>query len=150
MTELKKYRLGFDFSALVLFLLIMVPNFIWFAVPAPDDVLRTASSSAALDAVGSACQALTVAALCLVVRRERKELRATPLMVSAAVCCLVYFACWAVYYAGIVNAAVILGLTLSPCGALLLFAVGRGNIVAVVPGAVFTVCHFIHGLSIFL
>lgn len=33
-----KYRFGFDFWGLILFLLVMVPNFIWFAVPAPNDV----------------------------------------------------------------------------------------------------------------
>ena len=29
-----KYRLGFSIWALLLFLAVMIPNFIWFAVPA--------------------------------------------------------------------------------------------------------------------
>ncbi len=37
----KEYKLGFDRYGLLLFLLIMLPNFIWFAVPAPNDALRT-------------------------------------------------------------------------------------------------------------
>ena len=37
---MKKYRFGFDVWALVLFFIIMIPNFVWFVVPAPNDILR--------------------------------------------------------------------------------------------------------------
>ena len=40
---MKKYNLCFDIWGLVLFLAIMIPNFIWFAIPAPKDILRTNS-----------------------------------------------------------------------------------------------------------
>lgn len=40
MKILKKYTLGFDIWGLIIFLIIMIPNFIWFAVPAPNDILR--------------------------------------------------------------------------------------------------------------
>ena len=40
---LKKYKMGFDIWALVLFVVIMIPNIIWFAIPAPNDILRTES-----------------------------------------------------------------------------------------------------------
>jgi hypothetical protein len=43
MKLLKPYRFGFDIWGLLLFLLVMLPNFIWFAVPAPNDVLRAES-----------------------------------------------------------------------------------------------------------
>ena len=39
----KKYKMGFDVWALVLFIAIMIPNIIWFAIPAPNDILRTES-----------------------------------------------------------------------------------------------------------
>ena len=35
---IKSYRFGFEVWGLVLFLVIMLPNFIWFIVPAPDDI----------------------------------------------------------------------------------------------------------------
>lgn len=94
MTGMKQYKFGFDFSALVLFLLIMTPNFIWFAIPAPNDVLRTVSSPVILDTAASICQVLMVTTLCLLINRNRERLRATPLIVSAAVCCLLYFVSW--------------------------------------------------------
>ncbi len=52
---LKKYRLRFDIWGLLLFLIIMAPNFIWFAVPAPNDVLRTDSVTETLDTAASVC-----------------------------------------------------------------------------------------------
>lgn len=146
----KQYKFGFDFPAFVLFLLIMTPNFIWFAIPAPNDVLRTASSPAILDATASICQVLMVSTLCLLINRERERLRATPLMVSAVVCCLLYFVSWAVYYAGVVNAVVIVGLTLLPCGAFLLFAADRKNMIAVVWTLLFTFLHLMHGIKILI
>lgn len=145
---MRQYKFGFDVPAFILFLLIMAPNFIWFAIPAPNDVLRVTSSPAALDAASSVCQILMVAALCLLVNREKERLRATPLTVWAAVCCLLYFVCWAVYYTGIVNAAIILGLTLLPCGAFLLFAVARKNKIAAGLAVLFALLHLIHGIII--
>lgn len=37
---MKKYNFSFDVWGLAVFLIIMMPNCIWFAVPAPNDVLR--------------------------------------------------------------------------------------------------------------
>ena len=53
---LKKYRFGFDAAALVLFIIVMIPTFIWLAVPAPDDVLRKVSETPVTDMIGSICQ----------------------------------------------------------------------------------------------
>ena len=41
-----------------MFIIIMIPNFIWFAVPAPNDILRADSITKAVDTAGSACQVL--------------------------------------------------------------------------------------------
>ena len=57
---LKKYRFGFDISGLVIFLIVMIPNFIWFAVPAPNDILRNESVTAIVDMIGSIFQVLFI------------------------------------------------------------------------------------------
>ena len=49
-----RYRFGFDVWGLLLFLLVMLPNFIWFAVPAPNDILRTESVTPVVDVIASA------------------------------------------------------------------------------------------------
>ena len=57
---LKEYKFGFNIYGLLLFLIIMIPNFIWFAVPAPNDVLRTESVTEVIDTIASVCQVLMV------------------------------------------------------------------------------------------
>lgn len=49
----RKYRVGFDFRGLILFLIIMIPNFIWFIVPAPNDILRNDSLTPHIDMIAS-------------------------------------------------------------------------------------------------
>ena len=48
---LQKYKLSFDIWGLLLFLIIMIPNFIWFAVPAPNDILRANSITETVDTI---------------------------------------------------------------------------------------------------
>lgn len=147
---MRKYKLVFDPWGLLVFLTVMLPNFIWFAVPSPNDILRRESVTPVLDGVGSVCQVLFVAALCVVVNREREPLRMTALMWSCAVCGLLYYLGWLLYYRGIIHPAVILLLTVPPCTAFLLFAIDRKNYIAAAPAAVFSVCHLIYGLVNFV
>ena len=145
-----RYRFGFDIWGLLLFLLVMLPNFIWFAVPAPNDILRTESVTPAVDILGSIFQVLTVACLCFVIRKERSKFRFSPLVVATTVCIATYYIGWASYYAGITAPWVILLLTLPPCLAFILFAIDRKNLPAAVSAAGFTVCHSIFGVVNYL
>ena len=71
MWNLKNYKFGFDPWGLGLFLVIMLPNCIWFAVPAPNDILRAESVTPLLDTVGQVLQVVLAAALCGVVNTAR-------------------------------------------------------------------------------
>lgn len=143
---LKKYRFGFDVSGLVVFLIVMIPNFIWFAVPASNDVLRNESVTAIVDMIGSICQVLFVGSLCIIINKERSKLRFSPLIVLTIICIVLYFTGWVLYYNGIVNPLVIVFLTLPPCLVFIFFALDRKNITAVVPAVCFTICHLIYGI----
>ena len=83
---MKNYKFTFDVWGLAVFLIIMIPNFIWFAVPAPDDILRSESKTAVVDAIGSVCQVLFAAALCLIKNKDCGKLRITPKIIAAACC----------------------------------------------------------------
>ena len=72
---LKKYKFGFDIWGLVIFLIVMIPTFIWSAVPAPNDILRSESKTQIIDVIGSVCQVLFVAILCVLINQERKKLK---------------------------------------------------------------------------
>lgn len=148
--RLKKYKLSFDIGGLLLFLIIMIPNFIWFSVPAPNDVLRADSVTGVVDTIASICQVLIIIALCIFVNRRSEKFRMTPLMIAVIICCLLYFASWIGYYSGMVNAVIILGLTIPPCLAFMFYAIDRKNMIAVVPISIFTFCHLIYGVANFI
>lgn len=142
----KKYKIGFDIWGLIIFLIIMLPNFIWFAVPAPNDILRTESVTVVIDVIGSICQVLITFSLCAFINSERKKLRFTKTIIIVICCCVIYFASWMLYYLGTTNTIVILGLTIPPCMAFLFFAIDRKNYISIIPISIFTICHFIYGV----
>lgn len=142
----KKYKIGFDIWGLIIFLIIMLPNFIWFAVPAPNDILRTESVTVVIDAIGSICQVLIAFSLCAFINSERKKLSFTKTIIIVICCCVIYFASWMLYYLGTTNTIVILGLTIPPCMAFLFFAIDRKKYISIIPISIFTICHFIYGV----
>lgn len=142
---IKKYRISFNIGGLAVFLVIMLPNFIWFAMPAPNDILRADSATKIVDAVASICQALFVAALCMIRNKECEKIRITP-FIRTAVCCVVfYYIGWIFYYLGFANFLIILSLIIFPCFTFLFFAIDRKNFIAIILIAVFTVCHLVYG-----
>lgn len=143
---MKKYRFGFDIWGAVIFLTVMIPNFIWFAVPAPNDILRKTSVTEVADIIGSVLQAVFVGSICFLINKERNALRLSPMIKAAAVCIVLYFAGWILYYNGLAGAGVIISLTLLPCLAFIFFALDRKNMIAVFSAAGFTVCHLIYGI----
>ena len=143
---LKKYKMGFDIWGLIVFLIVMIPNFIWFAVPAPNDILRKESVTVVIDTIGSIFQMLMIFSLCVFISLERKKLSFTKTIIAVFWCCVIYFASWMFYYLGITNAVVILGLTIPPCMAFLFFAIDRKNYISIIPISIFTICHFMYGV----
>ena len=147
---LKRYKLSFEICGLLLFLIVMIPNFIWFAIPAPNDILRTKSITETVDTVASVCQILMIVAICIIRNRESKKLCISPFIIMAAACYLLYVASWIAYYSGMTNVVVILGLTIPPCLAFLFFSIDRKNGIALIPISIFTICHLVYGVVNFI
>lgn len=147
---LKKYKFSFDVWGFLLFLIIIVPNFIWFFIPAPNDILKTESITEVIDTVASVCQVLMITVLCIFRNRESKKFSINPLIIVVMICCVLYFMCWIAYYMGIMNAIIILGLIILPCLAFLFFSIDRKNRIAVILTLVFMVCHLMYGLANFI
>lgn len=147
---LKNYKLSFEIWGLLLFLIVMIPNFIWFAIPAPNDILRAESITEMVDTAASVCQILMIVAICIFRNRESKKLCITPHIIMVAICYLLYVASWIAYYNGMANVIVILGLTIPPCLAFLFFAIDRKNGIALIPISIFTICHLVYGVVNFI
>lgn len=144
------YKFGFDIWGLVLFAVIMLPNAVWFFVPAPNDVLRLQSVTEGTDIIASVLQTIFVAAMCFIINKKRDKLTLSPYVFASVCCVVIYFITWILYYNSIVNPAVILSLCISPCLAFLFFAFDRKNVIAVIPISGFMVCHIIYGAVNFI
>jgi hypothetical protein len=147
---LKKYTMGFEGWALLLFAAVMLPNILWSFLPAPNDVLRAESITPVTDGIASFCQMLMVFCLVCIRRTDRRPVQANGAVLGCIGCVLLYWLAWGCYYAGIVHPAVLLCMTLAPCAAFLLFALERRNGIALAPAAVFTLCHLYFCLRNFL
>ena len=125
---------------------MMIPNFIWFAVSAPNVIFRVESITKTVDVIASICQVLMVMSLCIFINQECKKISITRFIMATIICCLLYFLCWIFYYVGVTNGIIILGLTIFPCLAFLFFAIDRKNMLAVIPISIFALCHLIYGM----
>ena len=150
MFETRKYNIGFDLWALVLFVAIMLPNGIWFLVPAPEDILRSASITAVIDTVASVFQVILVVAICVLRNAAGRSPMGVGWKYGITVAVLLYFAGWVLYYAGMTNAVVIMDLCIAPCVAFILFALARKNAVALVAAIGFILCHMYYGIVNFV
>lgn len=144
---MKNYKFSFDILGLLLFLIIMVPNFIWFAVSAPNDVLRSESVTPIADTIGSFCQIFFVIAICVLRKKSVSKLHINPFIIIVLVSVILYFIAWIFYYTGMTNPLIILLLTAPPCCAFLFYAIDRKNTIALIPIVGFTVCHIIYAVT---
>lgn len=146
----QQYRFGFEAWGLTLFIIVMLPNVLWFAIPAPNDVLRTESVTPMIDTIGMAFQVLMVATLCCVIRKDVQPLRMSTLVWSVVACVAIYLTGWVLYYLGMAHSFVIVLLTISPCLAFILYAIDRKNLLATLCACGFTICHAMFGIINFI
>lgn len=147
---LRKYKIGFDIWGLMLFFVIMIPNFIWFVIPSPNDILREDSVTPYIDRIASVCQVLMVAFLCFLIKIEQNEVRTIKWVCPIIFFCIFYYMSWGCYYLGITNLFVVLGLTIPPCLAFIIFDIYRKNMIAVIPTTIFTICHLTYAIMNFV
>ena len=150
MFNIKNYSLGFDIYGLLLFLVIMLPNFVWFAVPAANDVLRTGSVTPHVDATASFFQIMLVAALCIVINKHRQVPMRKAAFRGIAILIALYYLGWLLYYAGLISPVIIMDLCIAPCLAFVLFSISRKNAAALISASVFTVCHVLYAVMNFI
>lgn len=146
----ENYRFGCDVWGGILFLIIMIPNFIWFAVPAPNDILRGESRTTNVDVFASIIQVVMIVGLCIITNKECRKPMLKYFLFGIIITTLIYFEGWIFYYSGMVNSIIILDLCIAPCLTLIIFSIARKNIVALLSATIFMVCHLIFGITNFI
>ncbi len=137
-------KIKFNIYGLLLFFIIMIPNFIWFAIKAPNDILRVESATPILDLIVSIFQIIMVVFLCFSKDANNK------FNISSIISVILYFICWILYYLSIINNLVIIGLCLFPCLSFLFYEIKIKNWIAMIPTIVFTILHLLSGIINFM
>lgn len=137
-------NIKFNIYGLLLFILIMIPNFIWFMIKAPNDILRAESITPTMDLIASVFQVIMVICLCFSKDKNNK------IGISSIVSLILYFVCWVLYYFGVVNNIVIIGLCLLPCLSFLIYGIRIKNWIVIIPTIVFTILHLLYGVINFI
>lgn len=150
MFKIRNYKICFDIWGLILFLTIMLPNFIWFAVPAVNDVLKNESITHSIDIIASVFQVLMVAALCMITNIDRQKPVKGAMLCGIIASIFLYYTGWCLYYAGNTNPVVILDLCVAPCLAFVLFSISRKNVIALISANIFMLCHALYGIVNFI
>jgi len=148
--KIKSYKFGFNVSAVVIFVLIMLPNIIWFFVPAQNDILRNESGTQVLDVFVTVFQIIMIAVLCVIKNVNAKKIKISPFIILSAATGLLYYICWILYYSGVVHGVVLLGLCIFPSCAFLFYGIDRKNYIALVPISVFAVLHLVSTIINFM
>lgn len=148
--NVKNYSLGFDICGLLLFLAVMLPNFVWFAVPAANDVLRNGSVTPHVDMIASVFQIVMVAALCIVINKHRRKPMAKAALRGIVILIVLYYLGWLLYYAGNISAVIIMDLCIAPCFTFVLFSFSRKNAAALISASAFMVCHVLYAVMNFV
>lgn len=147
---INKYKFGFDFWSLLLFILMIIPTIFWSFIPAPNDILRADSVTPAIDMIATISQTIMIASLCLFINKSTKKVKPSPFIIATIICYLLYFSGWVIYYSGIVNPLIILDLTIPPCLAFLFCSIYKKNIISVISSVIFLICHLIFAVVNFI
>lgn len=144
-----RYKIGFDYLALIIFAVIMIPNIFWFLVPAKNDYLRIESVTPVIDLIGSIFQVIFIAALCFI--NPKKKSKNGTLLIASWCCIIFYLIVWIFYYIGIGNKiSIILALSVAPCVTFLLYEFCVKNYFSIFPTIAFTICHIIFAVVNFI
>ena len=145
---LERYKWGFDFWALILFAMLMLPNIIYWCIPGYSDL----GGDGLIDTFANILQVFGVGLLVFLVQKEKAEKKKKyffdSLFMTVTLLILLYYAAWFIYFFGTLNTGVILFLAGCPCIALVLFAIERKNYIALVPLAIFSILHIISALQL--
>ena len=136
-----KNTLKFNIFGLLLFVIVMLPNVLWFIFPPQNDILRNESLTPTIDVIASVFQVIMVVSLCFVNKKQAKKYDLLSL-----ICVAIYFLCWILYYCNVANSVVILGLCLFPCLAFIFYEIRIKNWVALVATVLFSVLHLSCGV----
>ncbi len=150
MFDIRNYRPGFELSAFVLSIAILLPNLIWYFIPAPTDLLRNnVSFTSPLGVASTVLRLLAMLTAILLINLESRE----PHFGVGSIIVLafggMYYVGWLLYYMSVAGYVAVVFVTLPAIVMLTTLAIDRSNLFSllfcIAYGCVHAVC-IVNGL----
>ena len=140
--EFMRNNMGFSWKGFLVFLLPMLPNFLFFILPALSGAKAAAKSPFILDIIEHGSQAIFFMLLIFWLSKK-----ASPMLslytILMAVFLLFYFGCWADYFTVGANFTMLMLMAIVPVIYFLLSSIWLHNTIAIIPLAIFGITHII-------
>ena len=140
---MKSYRFGFSLKGFVAFMLVMIPNIIWMAVPPVNNpVAGNSTPYPIFDIVVTVSQAIMIALLIILIPKESRNGKSIKIHIKLAFICLVgYYVAWISYYTGMVYPWMFVGMAVLPSIYFISVELWLKNYIAIIPSIVFGISH---------
>lgn len=136
------YAFGFSVKGLIVFLLPMVPNLLYFLFPKNKSLGNVSEKHLVLDIIEHGSQAVFILLLVFLPNRQDSPVLSPYTLCFGSVLFL-YFVLWIFYFSGSKMLLILFGLAILPVIYFILAEIWLHNYPAVIPTAVFGIAHTI-------
>lgn len=134
------YYFGFSIIGLIVFLLAMLPNIFYFIKSAPYASDKGSSKHLILDILEHGCQGIFLFMLIFILRGQDIEI-VCPYTIAMSTMLILYYSMWILYFKGIINLKVLMGLAIFPVIYFILAEIWLNNYIAIIPTVIFGIAH---------
>ena len=136
------YYFGFSWYGFIVFLLPMLPNILYFLIPASTESGKNENSHLVLDILEHGSQAIFIFLLIFVISRQTTEILC-PYTIIMVISLFIYFVLWIFCFTGKANLIILLGMAVLPVVYFILAEMWLHNYLAILPTAFFGIAHVI-------
>lgn len=135
-------NIGFSWKGFVIFLLPMLPNILYFALPKRDGSETVLNKHLVLDLIEHGSQAIFIGLLILLVSKKVSEIKSI-YVIGIAIVLISYYVCWVAYYTIGRSFIMLMAMAILPVVYFILAELWLHNYPAIVPTLVFGIVHSI-------
>ncbi len=149
--KVKNYKLGFSLEGFLAFLLIMIPNIIWAISPPNSNPLAESSDIKPIfEIILNISQWIMVISLIIFISRDSRSERKKLFVGFAVLCLAIYYISWIIYYIGVANPLMFIGMALFPTLYFIFVECWLKNYIAIMPTIIFGITHITITFSTYL
>jgi hypothetical protein len=140
--EFLQNNIGFSWKGLMIFLLPMLPNILFFICKDPNGSMAATNNHLILDIIEHGSQAIFIALLIFVVSKKDSPILCGYTIIML-ISLLAYYGFWIVYFTAGTNYILLMSMAIFPVVYFILAEIWLHNILAIIPTLIFGIVHII-------